>query len=85
MFNRFNPELLADRAREVYGESRDMARRGAHEANSFIHSRPMAATLLALGAGVLMGMIYPRKKAAPVLRRGRRAVAATITRKRTKV
>jgi hypothetical protein len=76
MFNRLHAEHFADRAREVYDESRDFARRGAGEANTFIHSQPMAATLLAVGAGLLMGMIYPRgAKAAPAVRKGRGAAA----------
>ena len=85
MFHRLNPELLADRARDVYEESRDWARHGAHQANSFIHRSPMTATLLAVGAGLLMGMIYPRKaKETPPLRRGRRPGVARTARKRAK-
>ena len=43
------------RARDMYADSRAVARNGAAHAKSFIHQRPVLSTLLGLGLGVLIG------------------------------
>ena len=43
------------RARDLYDDSRQVARNGATRTNSFIHQRPILSTLLGLGLGVLIG------------------------------
>jgi hypothetical protein len=50
------------RARNLYAESRDIARNGAARTKSFIHQRPVLSTLLGLGLGVLIGhWLRPRE------------------------
>jgi hypothetical protein len=50
------------RARDLYTDSRDIARNGASQAKSFIHQRPVLSTLLALGLGALIGhWLRPRE------------------------
>ena len=58
MFNRWKGERLIDRAHDVWNDSGEFARTGASQANSFIHRKPLAATLLSLGAGLFFGMFY---------------------------
>jgi len=58
MFNRWKGERLIDRAHDLWNDSGEFARTGATEANSFIHRRPLAATLLSLGAGLCFGVFY---------------------------
>jgi len=72
---------LRDRARDFYEESREAARDGASEASGFIHERPLASTLIGLGAGVLFGMIYggfrkPAPTPRPMARRKRKTARA---------
>jgi hypothetical protein len=43
------------KARELYVDSREVARNGATHARSFILHRPLLSTLLGLGLGVLIG------------------------------
>lgn len=74
MFNRWKSHGMADRAREMFDDTRDLARERAAEANSFIHDQPVAATLLGVGAGFAIGMIYrsirrPARPEAPERRR----------------
>ncbi len=58
MFNRWKSERLIDRAHDLWDDSSDFARTGASEANSFIHRKPLAATLISVGAGLCFGMFY---------------------------
>lgn len=58
MFNRWNAHRLADRARDLFEDTRDVARERASDANSFIHARPIAAALLGVGAGLALGVLY---------------------------
>jgi ElaB/YqjD/DUF883 family membrane-anchored ribosome-binding protein len=49
------------KARDLYDDSRDIARNGADRASGFIHQRPVLSTLLGLGAGLLIGhLLRPR-------------------------
>jgi hypothetical protein len=58
MFNRWKGEQLIDKAHDVWKDSGEFARTGASQANSFIHRRPLAATLLSVGAGVCFGVLF---------------------------
>jgi ElaB/YqjD/DUF883 family membrane-anchored ribosome-binding protein len=58
MFNRWKAHRTSDRARDLFDDSREFARDKAAETNSFIHERPVAATILGVGAGIAFGMIY---------------------------
>ncbi len=58
MFNRWKAHRFADRARELFDDTRDVAREKAADADTFIHERPIAATLLGVGLGLAMGMTY---------------------------
>jgi len=87
MFNRWHGHRLADRARELLDDSRALASERAADADTFIHERPLAATLLGMGAGLVMGIAYgafhrggrtaseerPRRRRAPAARRTKRA------------
>ena len=55
MNNRAPVKKALRRARDLYDDSRDVARNGATRAKSFIHQRPILSTLLGLGLGVLIG------------------------------
>ena len=58
MFNRWKGERLIDRAHDLWNDSGQFAHTGASQANSFIHRKPLAATLLSLGAGLCFGVFY---------------------------
>ncbi|HVR85311.1 MAG TPA: hypothetical protein VMU54_13425 [Planctomycetota bacterium] len=58
MFNRWKGEELIDKAHDVWKDSGEFARTGASQANSFIHRRPLAATLLSVGAGICCGVFF---------------------------
>ena len=56
LFNR--DEALVDKALEVVTDSRDLARAG----NAFVHARPVVATLMGVGAGLILSVFYnPRR------------------------
>ncbi len=76
MFNRWNAHRLADRARDVFDDTRELASEGATQAGSFIHAKPVAAALIGVGAGIAAGMIFGsfrrlERPAAPEPRRPR--------------
>ena len=50
------------KARELYSDSREVARNGASRAKSFIHRRPILTTLMGMGLGVLIGLWLRPKK-----------------------
>jgi ElaB/YqjD/DUF883 family membrane-anchored ribosome-binding protein len=58
MFKRWKGEELIDKAHDVWKDSGEFARTGASQANTFIHRKPLAATLLSVGAGVLIGVLF---------------------------
>jgi len=58
MFNRWKSERLIDSAHDLWNDSGEVAHTGASEANSFIHRKPLAATLISIGAGLCFGMFY---------------------------
>jgi ElaB/YqjD/DUF883 family membrane-anchored ribosome-binding protein len=64
-----------DRAREAFDDTRDFARDGAEETGAFIHERPVASTLMGVGAGVILGLAYGslRSRPTPAERRPARA------------
>ena len=73
MFNRWKGERLLDKAHDLWNDSGEFAHVGASQANSFIHRRPVAATLLSMGAGVCFGVFFGtlRRPVEAVARRGR--------------
>ena len=56
-FNRKGDRLI-EKAHDLWNDSGELARTGATQANGFIHRKPMAATLLGVGAGLCIGMVY---------------------------
>jgi hypothetical protein len=64
MFNRLNNDRFMDRARHVMTESRDFARASAEQTSDFIHSKPVVATMLGVGAGLILSIFYRRRKQA---------------------
>jgi hypothetical protein len=62
MFNRLNGDRFVDRARDVMRESRDFARASADQTSDFIHSKPIFATMLGVGAGLILSIFYRRRK-----------------------
>lgn len=58
MFNRWKGDRLIEKAHDLWTDSGDLARDGATQANSFIHRKPLAAALMGVGAGVVLGMFY---------------------------
>jgi hypothetical protein len=85
MFNRWKGEQLIDQAHDLWKDSGEFARTGASQANSFIHRRPLAATLLSVGAGICFGVIFGSLRG-PVARvaRRRRSRAPMIATKSTR-
>jgi hypothetical protein len=62
MNNRTRVTKALRTARDLYGESREVARNGATRTKSFIHNRPVLSTLLGLGLGFLIGhWLRPRE------------------------
>lgn len=49
---------VADRAQDLYTASRKIARKGTTQANSFIHENPVLSTLLGVGAGFVVSLIF---------------------------
>jgi len=58
MFNRWKGERVIDKAHDLWDTSGDVAATSASEANSFIHRKPLAATLISIGAGLCFGMFW---------------------------
>lgn len=85
-----SPRLpVLDRAQELISETADLARIGGRSASSFIHERPVSATLIGMGAGMLLGFLAggrtsksrgrsrgPRRKSRPARRSRRSATSA---------
>jgi len=62
MNNRTPTSKALRRARDLYDDSREIARNGAAQTKSFIHQRPVLSTLLGLGLGALIGhWLRPRE------------------------
>lgn len=62
MNNRTPAVKALRRARDLYADSRDFAKNGAVQANSFIHRKPVLSTILGLGVGLLIGhLLRPRE------------------------
>jgi ElaB/YqjD/DUF883 family membrane-anchored ribosome-binding protein len=62
MNNRTPVTKALRKARDLYADSREVARNGASHAKSFIHQRPLLSTLLGLGLGLLIGhWLRPRE------------------------
>ena len=62
MTNRTPTAKVLRRARDLYADSRDIARNGAAHTKSFIHQRPVLSTLLGMGLGLLIGhWLRPRE------------------------
>jgi len=73
MFHRHNGHDLAKKARVVFSDSRDLVtdsrdlfRTGADDASAFIHAKPVIATLIAAGAGALLGFLFGGRPAPAV-------------------
>jgi len=73
MFHRHNGHDLAKKARIVFTDSRDLVtdsrdlfRTGADDASTFIHAKPLIATLIGAGAGVLLGFLFGGRPAPAV-------------------
>jgi len=74
MFNSSKADEYRQLAKDTLSHSRDwarvgqdLARKGSHRAQRFIHKKPMAATLIALVIGYLLGKVLSKgKKAATV-------------------
>lgn len=58
MFFHRKSDPLIEKAHDLWTDSGELARTGATRANGFIHRKPVASTLLGIGAGVCIGMIY---------------------------
>ncbi len=54
-------DQLGGKAREAYQSARDTGRSWAHEADGYIHRRPLTALAIAAGVGFLAGMYIKRK------------------------
>jgi len=55
MNNRATTPKVLRKARDLYSDSREVARNGATRAKSFIHRRPILSVLMGMGLGVLIG------------------------------
>jgi hypothetical protein len=77
MFFHRKGDRFIDKAHDLWTDSGELAKTGATQANGFIHRKPMAATLLAVGAGLCLGMVYGglRNLAAAAVVPKRRAAA----------
>ena len=62
MFNRLNGARFVDKARDIFSESRDLARTGADRASDFIHAKPVASAMMGFGAGILIGVLFWRRR-----------------------
>ena len=58
MFFHRKGDRFIEKAHDLWTDSGELARTGATQANGFIHRKPMAATLLGVGAGLCLGMVY---------------------------
>jgi hypothetical protein len=58
MFLHRKGDRFIDKAHDLWTDSGELARTGATRANGFIHRKPVASTLLGVGAGICIGMIY---------------------------
>lgn len=74
MFQNSRTDRLRQLAKDVISNSRDwartsqdLARTGSHKANRFINRRPLAATLIGLGIGYLLGKLFSKRKPAIVV------------------
>jgi len=52
---------LYDRGKEVYEEGRERVRTAGNTVGEYVEQRPLAAVLVAAGAGVLLGMLLSRR------------------------
>ncbi len=50
------PKIM-ERATQVFGKTREYAKERAAQMKTFAHERPFLATLLGLGAGLVLGMM----------------------------
>lgn len=50
-----------ERATEVFGKTREYAKERAAQMTTFAHEKPFLATLLGLGAGLMLGMMLTPK------------------------
>lgn len=77
MFHRHSGHghALLERARDVISDSRELVRTGTDEAGEFIEGKPVLATLIAAGAGLILGLFFGRRSKpadeGPKLRRSR--------------
>lgn len=65
-FRRMAKDVISN-SRDWAKSSQDLARTGSRRAKTFIHKQPMAATLIALAVGYVLGKVFSKKKAAPLL------------------
>jgi hypothetical protein len=61
MFHRHNGHDLLEKARDVMTDSRDLVQSGAGEAGAFIEAKPVLATLIGSGAGLILGLFFGRR------------------------
>ena len=75
MFHRHNGHALMEKARDVMTDSRDLVRTGADEAGAFIEAKPVIATLIGAGVGLILGLLFGRRskpaQESPKVRRSR--------------
>ena len=62
MTNRTPMTKALHKAKDLYDDSREVARNGAAQTKSFIQQRPILSTLLGLGAGLLLGHLFRPKE-----------------------
>ena len=58
MRNHTNGRQVAEKAQDLYAASRKMARESSAQAKSFIHAKPVLSTLLGVGAGFLLALLF---------------------------
>ena len=53
-----NGARVVEKAKDLYEDARERAAEGFDEANSFIHRKPVASTLIGVGIGFLLASLF---------------------------
>jgi len=62
MRNRSNGARVADKAQDLYEESRRMAEQSTSRVRSFIEDKPLTSALIGVGVGFLLASLFrPRE------------------------
>jgi ElaB/YqjD/DUF883 family membrane-anchored ribosome-binding protein len=56
-----NGRSAMEKASEFLANTREFTKEHASQAKSFIHEKPLLSTLLGLGAGLMVGLLFSRR------------------------